>query len=148
MRLLVPVAALFAVVCLFPPQVRAQEDDTGYIYVFNYWQAVPGQEAVYDNFIREYSLPWYDEMVRRGPMVDFRFIRSWTGGEGYTHLFISVYPDWDSMDDGITAEERAAACQAAFGKPCAEHRALYPPGLEMRTWVRREVLYSLRPPGN
>ena len=62
-------------------------------------------------------------------------------------MFISVYVDRDSMDDGVTPEVIAEVCQAAFGTACEEHRALYPPGIELRTWVRRELLYSLRAPG-
>lgn len=148
MRHLVPVAAFLAVICLSHAPARAQVDDTGYLYVFNYWKAVPNQAGAYNTFIREHSIPIYDELVKRGPLVDYRFLPSWTGGGDFTHVFISVYPDWDSMDEGVSAEENAAACQAAFDMTCAEHRALYPPGAEMRTWVRREILYSLRAPGN
>jgi hypothetical protein len=148
MRPLVSLVAFLSLICLSPPSSSAQVDDTGYIYVFNYWKAVPGQGAAYNTFIREHSIPIYDELVKRGPLIDYRFLPSWTGGGDFTHVFISVYPDWDSMDEGVTPEENAAACQAAFNMTCAEHRELYPPGIEMRTWVRREILYSLRTPGN
>jgi hypothetical protein len=148
MRYLVPLVAFVAVLCLFPEPGRAQVDDTGYVYVFNYWQAVPGQAGAYNQFIQEHSIPIYDELVKRGPMVDYRFLPSWTGGGDFTHVFIAIYPDWESMNDGVSAEENAAACQAAFEMTCAEHRAQYPPGTEMRTWVRREILFSLRPQGN
>ena len=40
-------------ICFSYAPARAQVDDTGYIYVFNHWKALPGQEAAYNNFIRE-----------------------------------------------------------------------------------------------
>ena len=145
-RLVSAIIFLFLIVAAIPAEPLAAQDDTGHVFVANFWRALPGKAGEYSRFAAEFSHPYYDELIKQGAMVDFQFVAAWTGSADYSHLFIAEYENWDAVD---AERDGAAACQAAFGMTCAEKRAEI--GIEdlatVREFVRREVWGSLRPGG-
>lgn len=141
MRRLVTIAALLSVIAFVP---LVAQNDRGHVFTANFWKALPGQTAAFNKYEREFSYPFYDEIVKQGAMVSFRFVRVRSGSGEYTHVFIGEFEDWDAVDAPRDAE---AACEAAFDMPCSEKRAEI--GFEdlntLRTLVRREIFISLRP---
>ncbi|MFH1764816.1 MAG: hypothetical protein ABIF09_11545 [Gemmatimonadota bacterium] len=82
--------------------------------------------------------------MKRTPLVSWRVLTVRAADGNFTHLFISELESGDGRDDTPNADGMAEVCQAAFGMTCAEKRAEFPPLVEMRTLVRREILYSNR----
>ncbi len=119
-------------------------DGSGHMYLLTYWQALPGQEADYDTFIREHELPYYAELVKRAPLVSYRFLAMGVGSGEFSHISISEFENWDAADDDVDPGVLSEVCQAAFAMTCEQHRAQYPPGAQMRRLVRREALLSVR----
>jgi hypothetical protein len=144
MRCLTPFVVILCLLAAPPLAAQSDQSDEGHVYALTYWKTLPGQNGAYQTFMREHSYPFYDELVKRGPMVSYRFLAKGAGFGDYTHVFIAEYENWDAVDDGVSSEVNAEACQAAFGELCSEHRANYPPGAEMRVLVGREILFSIR----
>jgi hypothetical protein len=134
--------AVCLTVLAVPP--LAAQSDSGHVYVLTYWKTLPGQGGAYATYMREVSYPYYDEVVRRGGMLSYRFVAQGAGTGDYTHLFIAEYENWDAVDDGLGEGGQAEVCQTVFGMPCEEKFEQYPDLTTVRTFVRTEFLYSLR----
>ena len=141
MRRLASIAVFLAVFTVVP---LAAQNDSGHVFLANYWKANPGQAAAYNNYIREYSFPYWDEMVRQGVVVSLKVTTVFAGNGEYTHVFIAEYENWDAMDDAVDAN---AVCQAVFGMTCSEKQTEV--GAEdlaaLRTHDHRDVWFSARP---
>ena len=141
MRRFVSIAVFLSIFAFVP---LAAQNDNGHVFVTLYYKALPEQGAAYNNLIREYFFPYYDEIVKQGALVSFRIVSAWSGTGEYTNMLISEYENWDAVD---TPEDGAAACEAAFGMTCAEKQQEIGAGdlAELRVFVRRDVWGSLRP---
>ena len=144
MRYLVLLGVFFSLLAASPLAAQTDDSDSGHVYVLTYWKTLPGQSAAYNTFIREHSLPYYDETVKIGPMVSYRFVALGVGSGDYSHVFIAEYENWDAADDPLPEGGQAAACQAAFQMTCAAHAENYPDLGTVRVFVRREILFSVR----
>lgn len=142
MRYLVLLGVFLSLLTAPPLAAQADESETPHVYVFTYRKALQGQEAEYNRFVLEFSVPYYAELVKSTPLVSHRSLFLGAGSGEYTHLFISEYESWDAVDDPVAPEVLAAVCEAAFGMSCADHRAEFKPLDSIRKLVRREVLYS------
>ena len=127
-------ATLAIALCIAVPALAVEPDDPP-IYVAYYWNARPGREAAYEEYIRTVALPIDDEARRSGAFEELRTYVPDAPNGTWTHLRVFRVRNQAQL-------EAFGAAMDAAGKrlwPDAEKR---PKADDLRDLVKREVWKS------
>jgi hypothetical protein len=144
MRRLVSIAVFLTLFAFVP---LAAQDDGPNVFSVSFFKVLPGKAPAYQAYLNVWA-QYYEELVQRGRLVSFQFLRQGAGAGEYTNINLFEFLDWDAADD-VSSEEANEVCQAVFGMTCQERDAAffeeYGELPTIRTPVRTEMFGSAKP---